>query len=35
LEADWMALGHIGAFDEDAVSVLQVLLEVRRSAATE
>jgi hypothetical protein len=28
LEADWMALGHVRSFDQDAVSVLQVLLEV-------
>src|SRR5215813_11578769 len=30
-----MALGHVGAFDDDAVSVLQVLLKVRRATATE
>src|SRR5205807_9545067 len=35
LEADGVGLGHIRALDDDAVRVLQVLLEVRRAAATE
>jgi tRNA U55 pseudouridine synthase TruB len=30
-----MALGHIGALDDDAVGVLQILLERRRAAAPE
>ena len=35
LESDRMALGHVRALDDDAVSVLQVLLEGRGSAASE
>src|SRR5262252_10531263 len=34
-EADWMALGHVGALDHDAVGVLQILLESGRPAAPE
>src|SRR3954447_23762108 len=30
-----MRLGHVGTLDDDAVRVLQVLLEVRRATATE
>src|SRR6185312_10304554 len=35
LEADGVRLGHVGTLDDDAVRVLQVLLENRRAAATE
>src|SRR4051794_21873957 len=35
LEADRVRLGHVGTLDDDAVRVLQVLLKVRRAAATE
>src|SRR6185437_802632 len=35
LEADRMALGHVGAFDDDAVAIGKVLLEVAGAAATE
>src|SRR4028119_740084 len=35
LEAHRVALGHVGALDDDAVAVLQVLQEVRGSATTE
>ena len=34
-EADRVALGHVRALDDDAVRVLQVLLEGRRAAASE
>jgi hypothetical protein len=35
LEPDRMALGHVRAFNDDAIGVLQVLLEVGGPAATE
>src|SRR3954447_25018561 len=35
LEAHRVRLGHVGTLDDDAVRVLQVLLKVRRAAATE
>ena len=35
LEADRMALGHVRAHDQDAVSVLQILLEGGRAASSE
>ncbi len=35
LETDRVALGHVRALDQDAVGVLQVLLEVGRAAAAE
>src|ERR1035437_8469725 len=35
LEPDRVALGHVGTLDDDAVRVLQVLLECRGTAATE
>ncbi len=35
LEADRMALGHVGAFDDDAIAIGKVLLEVGGAAATE
>src|SRR3954452_9516778 len=35
LEADRMALGHVGAHDQDAVNVLQILLERRGPTSSE
>jgi hypothetical protein len=35
LEPDRVALGHVGAFDDDAVGVLQVLLRRGGAAAPE
>src|SRR5205823_2943196 len=34
-EADRMALGHVGSLDDDAVGVLEILLESGRAASTE
>ena len=35
LEADWVGLGEVGALDDDAVGVLQVLQVGRRPASAE
>src|SRR5207253_2252138 len=35
LEADRVVLGHVRAHDDDAVGVLEILLEVRRTASPE